>query len=280
VRFHDRRLQFQGRKAERERRSGRRRQASPSYHSETAVVQIHAKTAGYRRGAPLDLTGSKASSARAKHGYTRGGPRTRAYKAWSAMTRPRARAAPPQQSGRRNLAPSPDLTFRIPLTGITQTSPEAQPGRRALCPSRAALVNPEKAAPMNRNRHARRAAEARKRASRAVAYQLSFVTGLDLFGGETDGVGDAAEAIASVLSRLASGPPPLCVTCDHEFQRGGDLPALVMIAKPWASAGPLLTGGICSTCARQGHVALVAACLAAFRASGMPDARMTQAGAA
>jgi hypothetical protein len=122
---------------------------------------------------------------------------------------------------------------------------------------------------------------ARPKRGRTVAYQLSFITGFDLFGGEMDGASDAAQAVGSVLSRLASGAPrPWCVTCDHEFRRGSDLPALIMVAKPWSSAGPLLTGGICANCARQGHDVMIAKCLAAFREGGLRDVRVAQTGAA
>jgi hypothetical protein len=112
-------------------------------------------------------------------------------------------------------------------------------------------------------------------------YELSFVTPEHLvellLEGPTQESEDALNALASLVEKTSSDLPPICLTCDHVFAL--DLPAAVMLVKPFASApGKLITAGVCGGCLKQGRETLIAKALERFRASGMTDVRILKGG--
>ena len=115
-------------------------------------------------------------------------------------------------------------------------------------------------------------------------YELSFVTGQSLLkllvGNPSYEARDAVRAVADMLRRITSDAKPLlCMTCDHAFE--GDLPTVVMIAKPFASRhGQMIVSPVCAACAAQGREVVIAGVLERFRANGNPDAREIEAGSA
>jgi hypothetical protein len=123
-----------------------------------------------------------------------------------------------------------------------------------------------------RNRHERRALAKR---GRQQVFELKLV---DTWAPEDV---NEARAVESVLSKIASDAPPLCMCCDATLTESRP-PTSVMVVRPFAmSTGHIITGGVCANCDARGFTFVKAGCIAQFRTSGfMPDAREAQAGRA